>query len=888
MQSNFLSKKQEMEKSKKEADKKFRIFMDSLTDQFSFWDSELNLITINKTALKHIPKEIRDEGLIGKNLRDFDSSVRIPRLYDEYLNVIRTGVPLFFEDVISDSMLGDIHLAVKAFKVGNGMGIIVTDITDYKRAKAELEKTQALLSSAIEQTPVGIMIADATPDVNIWMVNSAMEEIHGVSAETLIKTYKDKNRPYKIFLSDGTELSDEEKFLMRAIFQGKTIDTTEMRIKRADGKDQWILASASPVLNNKGEIIAGILLALNISDRKRVEQALQESEENYRDLMKNISDVVIELDSKGRFIYVSPQLPSLSGRQPKEIIGKSIYQDRFDFIHPDDVEIPMKAMHEAVKGKQVNCEYRIIHKDGYYVPVAISGKLIPINNDFKLVGVLRDITEQKKAEKALKESEEKYRSFVENFQGIAFKGYEDYSLDFFHGNVEEITGFTEEDFVSGKVKFKELIHPEDSQRITIDVTDFHLSSNDSTQREYRIIDKNGDVHWLLADIKKIQDERKRSVYGTIQDITGRKKIEEALKKSEQKYKTLITTMTEGICVIDLTKSIILVNPALEKMLGYSEDEMLNHPLEEFLDPSSIFVFEKKVSERFLGKVLIDEYELKFVRKNGTKITTRIAAHAFEEGSNIIGAFAVITDITTKRELEERRSSFMSMTAHELRTPTTIIRGYTELLESFLNDIGLEQSDKFLFPLQKINKNVQRLERLISDVKDTMMIERGGFQLRYENIILNDLLDEFIGSYKVILKEQLEYSTAFNEVLIKIKGDPVRLLQVLSNLMQNAIENTPKNTRKISINSRIISNEVLIEISDNGAGIEPQNLDRIFELFVSIPTEYTVQGTGVGLFLSRFITEAHGGTLTAFSKGRGLGSTFRLRLPCLLPSKSDLK
>ncbi len=505
-----------------------------------------------------------------------------------------------------------------------------------------------------------------------------------------------------------------------------------------------------------------------------------------------------------------------------------------------------------------------------------------------VITTYRNITEYKKIEKSMREAEERLRLLAEqSILGIVI--LQDWSIKYVNDALAEILEYSTEELLNwGPDEFANAIHPEDRSFVFEQARKKQLGETNVIYHSfYRVKAKTGKLKWLENYSKTIMYEGKTADFITLIDITERKKAEEALKESERKYKTLITTMTEGICLIDLNKTIKLVNPALEKMIGYSEDEMLNHLLIEFLDPSSIPIFERKINESFLGETPSNEYELIFIRKNGTKINTRIAGRAFKEGLKITGSFVVISDITTKRELEERRSSFMSMTAHELRTPTTIIRGYTELLESFFNDVGLEQEEKFRVPLQNINKNVQRLERLISDVRDIVNIERGGFQLQNEDIILNELMDEFLGSYKVMLKDQLESSMCFTDAKIRIEGDPVRLIQVLGNLLQNAINHTSKDTRKITVSSKITFNDVIIEISDNGAGIDSQNLERIFELFISVPTEFTVQGTGVGLFLSRYIAEAHGGTLTAYSRGKGLGSTFRLKLPRLLASKGDL-
>jgi hypothetical protein len=154
--------------------------------------------------------------------------------------------------------------------------------------------------------------------------------------------------------------------------------------------------------------------------------------------------------------------------------------------------------------------------------------------------VVEDISEKKVAEEKLQESEESYRLFIENFRGIAFKGYRDFSIGFFRGTIEKITGYEEEDFNSERIKWDQLIHPEDRLRIRKEIDGFHESPQNSAQREYRIIDKNGKIHWLLESIQKIQDKSKSKdgVQGTIIDITDNKEAEALIIEENTKLQKL--------------------------------------------------------------------------------------------------------------------------------------------------------------------------------------------------------------------------------------------------------------------------------------------------------------------------------------------------------------
>ncbi len=860
----------EAEEALRESEERLRAFMDSATDAFAVWDSDLKLVDINKSGMRMIPEGMERENIIGMNLKDFDIT-RGKDIYDKYQEVIKTGKPYSIDNTIPHPKFGDIYLNLKAFKVGEGMGMIVTNITKRKRVEKALRESEERLRAFMDSATDYFSLWDS--DLNLIDLNRVAKDIlqTGSTREELIGKNLSEFDPFKErdvyynFLRVIT--TGKPYFAYDYIFQKETEDDTHLSIK------------AFKVGDGLGMIVT------DITQRIRAEEALRDSRDKYQMLIEKLEEGVLLEDADGIITFVNPRALKRLGYLEEEMIGKhwSLTSP------PEDLKRYQDETAKRPKGISSTYESGILSRDGKRIPVIVSATPLhsPDGEYIGTLSVFRDISEQKKAELQLRESEEKFRLLSEQgILGIAI--LQDGLVKYVNEACAEIIGIPQEEMMNWpRDEFGKAIHPDDRPLVLEQARKKQLGEEDViTHYSFRIRTKSGKIKWLENYSKTVLFEGKPADLSTLIDITERKKTEESLKESEQRYRTLITSMSDGIIVNDMDNRIVLINPVLEQMLGYSKEEMQNRSVTEFLDPESIKIYQEKTDDRHSGKIPSDEYELIFVRKDGIKITTRISASVLEEGSQIMGSFAIISDITSKRELEDRRSSFMSMTAHELRTPTTIIKGYTELLESYIRELGLEHSDKFVNPLQRINKNVQRLERLITDVRDIMKIERGVFHLQTETVVFNEFLDEFLGSYQVILKDQLEYSIGLmNEIQVSIECDPERLLQVLGNLIRNAIDNTPKDTRKITVISNLTSEDIIIEISDNGAGIEPKNLQKIFEPFVSVPTEFTVQGTGVGLYLSRSIVEAHGGSLSAFSEGKGLGATFTVRLPKMgLPLK----
>lgn len=714
---------------------------------------------------------------------------------------------------------------------------------------------------------------------------------------------------------------------------------------------------------------------------------------------QSILGIIILQD--GLIKYVNNALAKIIEYSPEEMLNWG--PDEFlKTIHLEDRTLVLEQAQKKQLGDSdviIHSSYRIITKTGKLKWLENFSKTLIYEGRPADFITLIDITERKIAEAALQENEEKYRSFVENFQGIAFKGYEDFSQDFFHGNVKEITGYLEDDFVSGKVRFNDLIHPKDSQRVANDVTEFHSSSRKSTRREYRIIDKFGNVRWLLEDIKKFKtkDVRKRGVFGTIQDITDRQKIEEALKESEARLRSITESSIDHIIVIDLDFKILFIN-RIEH--GFTEEQLMGKPIYTFLpsdlqnrvkgfyeeviatsqpkthemyivtpdgdriDYESIaapLVVNNKVSGLIINSrniterksieaalllsdellkqmpdaiLLVDEQkkitrwmgsaeeifgysteeaigqpvsflqkypeiqhdienELTFsgeyygevlcLRKDGSEVPIELTAKVVHnKDGKPIATIGINRDISVRKKAEEARqdylayqSNFVYMTSHELRTPLTVIRGYADFLSKnfeSLDSMSVQES------LKAIVKSTDRLETLISDVKDLILLEKELFSLDLEEFNFYNFINEIITNYKIILKEQLQFFPFSKPSPIVVNGDRIRLQQVFDNIISNAMKFTSEEFRKITVTLERDVNVVRVIISDNGAGIELKNLNAIFNQFTSFDTEYAIKGTGIGLFIAKEIINDHGGNLYAESKGKGKGSRFIIEIP----------
>ncbi|MFX0143139.1 MAG: PAS domain S-box protein [Candidatus Hodarchaeota archaeon] len=278
---------------------------------------------------------------------------------------------------------------------------------------------------------------------------------------------------------------------------------------------------------------------------------LKESEEKYQFLINNILDVIAETDLDGIFSYISPRVYDIFGYIPEEIIGKRF----FSYIHPDDMERIMSSFEKAIKGEEIiSIEYRVRHKKGHYIPVRAKGSLVKINNKTKIIGVLRDISQQKIAEEKLSESEHKFKQITEqSFMGICI--IQDSKIKYINKTITNILGYSSEEIKNWSLnELFSVVHPEDRSLAIERLARRQQGIIDEyPSREYRIYTKEGKMKWMDIYSKIIQYDGKNAIIATLVEVSEKKETQKNLKESEEKYRELFNNMKSGVAVYKAIK-----------------------------------------------------------------------------------------------------------------------------------------------------------------------------------------------------------------------------------------------------------------------------------------------------------------------------------------------
>lgn len=747
--------------------------------------------------------------------------------------------------------------------------VVSRDVSDRKRAEENLRHSEERLQLVIEATRDGVWDWDMRRNLGYW--SQRFYQLLGLPPNArevnAMETIVDRIHPEDVGEFQRTLQEDLE---LNVPYE------KELRIRREDGSYGWFLCRGKALRDAAG-VPHRILGAMSdISDRKRAELALQESEERFREIASTVSQFFfLRRADSGEYIYVSPAYEKIWGRS-----CESLYQNPdswLEAIHPDDRDRVKRSLREQFRGTPQRREYRIVRPNGKirWVAAEVSAIRDETGRPLRYVGFAEDISDRKRAEKRLRESEERFRgAFEDAATGMALVSSTGRVLKV-NRSLCEILGYTEAELLN--LTFQEITHPDDLEADLKLFKQVLKGEIRTYQIEKRYFGRDGRVIWTLLGVSLVMDETERPLYliSQVQDISDRKRAEEALKNSEERFRLSFESAAVGMGLVNINGTFMQVNRAFCEMVGYSERELFSLSVYDLTHPEDLNIELELVCQLLDGQIPYYHMEKRYVHKRGYEVWTLLSVSLIRDSSGEPLYFVGQTqDISERRAMEQMKQEFISVVSHELRTPLTAIRGSLGLLSSGLYDNRPEASHRLI---EIALLDTERLVRLVNDILDIERLESGRVEFKMEDCGAADLMRRAIASLQAIADSesvilQMEPTSA------RVWADPDAILQTLTNLVGNAIKFSSPNTSVI-LSARIQGNKVIFQVSDRGRGIPPDKLDAIFGRFLQVDASDSRQkgGTGLGLAICRNIVEQHGGQIWVESE-LGKGSQFYFTLP----------
>ncbi len=473
----------------------------------------------NRMWAEHVHPKDREETLT--KLRKFQEKSSHFRV--EYRFGRKDGSYFHVED-------SGVYLRDEEGRIRKAIGVI-KDITPIKLAAEKLQESEERFRIVAEKT--GQLVYDFNINLEhvIWagaiedISGYTHEEIHKLTTKKLWKEYIHPEDYKKVVTYFGNALKNGRSYCQ------------EYRFKQKSGNYIYVEDCGTYLRDKEGRVYRMIGVIKDITERKRGTEILRKSEERFRIVAEQTGQMVYDYDVPKDKVSWSGAIKELTDYSIGEF-GIECLADWEKHLHPEDRRRVVDSFKKCLEtGERYSEEYRFRKKDGSYYYVENRGVFLKDENGriYRMLGTNKDITQIKHSLEKVRESEEKYRSFMRNFKGIAFQGDMYFSPVFMHGAMEEITGYTEEEFLSGTIPWPRLTVPEDRHLIYEDAAKLRTIPNTLIEREYRIRHKNGKLHWICELIQNISDSSGKPLFvqGSIYDITERKEAEEALTRTEE-------------------------------------------------------------------------------------------------------------------------------------------------------------------------------------------------------------------------------------------------------------------------------------------------------------------------------------------------------------------
>jgi len=791
-----------------------------------------------------------------------------------------------------------------------------SELLERKQAEEAVRESRAKLQAAFASMTEAIFVADAKG--RLIDFNDQFIRYHRFrDRDECSRTIADCPRYLDVWFADGTDAPLEQWAMPRAL-RGETASNVEYRLRRKEtGETWWGSYSFAPIKDQNGRITGAVVAASEVTARKAAEEALRESEEQFRILTQNLQSAVALIDERGAFSIVNssflrmfdiPQDADILNVNSRDWAQWQVFDEHGALLDVNEHPVRKAALtRTAVKNQLVALK----------APSSLGLKWLLVSAEpisdaqgrlHRLICTYYDITAHKAAEEALRRSEARWNAAIESFAEGAIIATEDEQVVYWNPAARKMHGFTRPDEGVEPLKRTpvtfQLWTPDGSHMLELDEWPMRRIKRGETVRNLELRIRRPDQGWekVFSYSGALVDTAggERLTFLTCHDLTELRRAEQALRDSDQRFRLALRNAPVSVAVQDRDLRYIWAynqrSARPDQIIGRTDYDIFAPAEAEHITALKRRVLDEGIELR--EQMWLD-------RPSGRMFLDICWEPVRNNAGNVVGVASATLDLTPikmaetaqqklieerGRLLESERSArgeseranrlkdeFLANLSHELRTPLNAILGWTQILRR-----GNADAESIGKGLEVIERNTRIQAQLISDLLDLSRIMSGKMRLEVRNCDPVAALKAAIDS----LAPAAEAKRIRIEKLIEplpgpVLGDPDRLQQAFWNLLSNAIKFTSSEGR-VQIIMRRTDSRIEIVFRDTGKGISPDFLPYLFERFrqADPSTTKTHAGLGLGLAIVKNLVELHGGTVKAESPGEGQGATFTVTLPMI--------
>jgi len=857
--------------------------LESAVDLMFIHDVEGNFIYVNEAAARS--HGYTKEELLKTNLRALkvqDSS----EIFERHMKkVLEEGDSICdIDHNRKDGSVLPLEIHSRAIEMDGNMVLFsaARDITERKRAEETLRDREARYRYLFEYSHVANALVGL--DGKIIDANQSAAELYGYDKSEII------GKSLLGFFTAESGVKAAEAIALG--LQGAYAGPMEFDVLTKGGPRKFFFPGGYHVVLEGGKETGFLISAVDITERNKAEETIKQSEERYRTILEEMQDGYFEVDLAGNYTFGNDANCRQLGYSREELIGLNYRA----FIASEDIENVYKAFNQVYREGQPirDFTFKTVRKDGSIGQGELA--VFPLRNEkgdiIGFRGIGRDIAGRMQMIEALRQSEERYRTVLEEMEEAYYELDLAGNLTFFNDALVRNSGSSREDLMG--MGYKAYTPAKDMKRVYNAFNQVYKTGKPFKGLPLQSLRKDGTIIFSEDTVLPLRNKAGEIIgfRGVSHNVTERLQMMEALRRSEERYRTMLDEMEEAYYEVDLTGNFTFFSDALCRQLGYSREEIMGMSYRIYIPPENA----KKVFEVYNTVYRTGEPSKLFtssqIKKDGTRVHTEDSIFPMrDEEGKIIGFRGISRDITDRKQRDEERKQLeqkaqfasrlasvgelASGVAHEINNPLTAVIGYAHLL--------LERKDipvDIKRDVEVINEGAQRVAGII---KKLLVFAR---QTKPERtyVDINEIINTTL--------ELRAYSLQSNNIKVILQldpdlpmtvADPGQLQQVFLNLIMNA-ETEVKLVHgggKLAIKTEQIGDNLRISFKDNGLGIAKENLERIFNPFFT--TRKVGQGTGLGLSVCHGIVTEHKGRIWAESQ-LGRGANFIVELPVVNENK----